>query len=205
MLSVSGMNWSLVSVLKANLGLSALSKASRLLVNNPRRYLNYYSKSVSDIKLCIVKIWGGLSSVYDTTVINTRWLQRQQSSYKMQKQGWVWIYWVILNNSDMSFFFYFCAILKLQLNLKDGNDFDLRDESVACIWINSKSRPLRFVEGLSTAKNPRSYLNYWSKSFSDIKLCMLRIWGGLSSCCDTIVINTQRVRFYKNKADMYIY
>ena len=72
MFLVSGMNWSLVSVLKANLGLSALSKASRLLVNNPRRYLNYYSKSVSDINLCIVKIWGGLSRVYDTTVINTR-------------------------------------------------------------------------------------------------------------------------------------
>lgn len=72
MFLVSGMNWSLVSVLKANLSLSALSKASRLLVNNRRRYLNYYSKSVSDIKLCIVKIWGGLSRVYDTTVINTR-------------------------------------------------------------------------------------------------------------------------------------
>ena len=54
-------------------------------------------------------------------------------------------------------------------------------------------------------KNPSSYLNYQSKSFSDIKLCMFRIWGGLSSCCDTMVINTQRVRFYKNKADMYIY
>ena len=72
MFLVSGMNWSLVSVLKANLGLSALPKVSRLLVSNPRRYLNYYSKSVSDIKLCIVKIWGGLSSCCDTTVINTR-------------------------------------------------------------------------------------------------------------------------------------
>ena len=72
MFLISGMNWSLVFGLKANLGLSALSKASRLLVNNPRRYMNYFSKSVSDIKLCMFNIWGGLSSCYDTIVINTR-------------------------------------------------------------------------------------------------------------------------------------
>ena len=59
----------------------------------------------------------------------------------------------------MSFFFYFCAILKLQLILKDENDFDLGDELVACNSIKSKSRPLRFVEGLSTASQESSQLS----------------------------------------------
>ena len=161
MFLVSGMNWSLVSVLKANLGLSALSKASRLLVNNPRRYLNYYSKSVSDIKLCIVKIWGGLSSVYDTIVINTRWLQRQQSSYKM---GWVWIYWVILNNSDMSFSFVFLLFLwnfKITAHSKWWKWF--RPQG----WIGRlyllKANLDLFASSKASrllVKNPRSYLNY---------------------------------------------
>lgn len=59
----------------------------------------------------------------------------------------------------MSFFSYFCAILKLQLILKDENDFDLGDELVASIWIKSKSRPFRFVEGLSTASQESSQLS----------------------------------------------
>lgn len=60
----------------------------------------------------------------------------------------------------MSFFFYFCAILKLQLILKDENDFDLGDELVACIWIKANldlfasSKASRLL-----VKNPRSYLN----------------------------------------------
>ena len=49
--------------------------------------------------------------------------------------------------------------VKLQLILKDGNDFDLRDELVACIWIKSKPRPLRFVERLSTASQESQQLS----------------------------------------------
>ena len=41
MISISEMNWSLVFGLKANLDLFTSSKASRLVVKNPRSYLNF--------------------------------------------------------------------------------------------------------------------------------------------------------------------
>ena len=41
LISISEMNWSLVFGLKANLDLFTSSKASRLVVKNPRSYLNF--------------------------------------------------------------------------------------------------------------------------------------------------------------------